>query len=55
MWLLAPTGVGLLLPETQTLVFTYLDLVSKVGFVAVAVRGMTALSDARSDMSVTAD
>ncbi|MFA1612359.1 bacteriorhodopsin [Halobellus rubicundus] len=55
VWLLAPTGVGLLLPETQVLVFTYLDIVSKVGFVAVAIRGMTALSDARSDMSVTAD
>ncbi|MFB6093224.1 MAG: bacteriorhodopsin [Haloquadratum sp.] len=55
VWLLAPTGVGLLLPETQALVFTYLDLVSKVGFVAVAVRGMAAFSDVETDRSVAAE
>mgnify|MGYP006299163091 FL=1 len=55
VWLLAPTGVGLLLPDTQVLVLTYLDLVSKVGFVAVAVRGMSALTGSATDMSVNAD
>jgi sensory rhodopsin len=55
VWVLAPTGAGLLLPETQALVFTYLDIVSKVGFVLVALRGMTALTDAPSEMSVSAD
>lgn len=56
VWLLAPTGVGLLLPDTQVLVLTYLDLVSKVGFVVVAVRGLRSvdsleaarITDARS-------
>ncbi|MFD1598162.1 bacteriorhodopsin [Halobellus rarus] len=55
VWLLAPTGVGLLLPETQVLVFTYLDIVSKVGFVAVALRGMRDLATAETELGVGAD
>ena len=55
VWLLAPTGVGLLLPETQVLVFTYLDIVSKVGFVAVALRGMQDLATAETELGVGAD
>ncbi|RLM57017.1 sensory rhodopsin-2 [Halobellus sp. Atlit-31R] len=55
VWLLAPTGVGLLLTDTEVLVLSYLDFVSKVGFVAVAVRGLSTLSDSKTDLSVTAD
>ena len=55
VWLLAPTGVGLLLSETQVLVFTYLDIVSKVGFVAVALRGMQDLATAETELGVGAD
>ncbi|VTT86934.1 sensory rhodopsin 1 [Halorubrum sp. DM2] len=43
VWLLAPTGFGILTPATEMLVFVYLDVVSKVGFVAVAVAGADAL------------
>ncbi len=55
VWLLAPTGTGLLLPETEALVLTYLDIVSKVGFVAVALRGMEVLTDVGADVSTVAD
>ena len=50
VWLLAPTGIGLLLPDTQVLVLTYLDLVSKVGFVAIAVRAMAVVADVDADV-----
>ncbi|EMA63572.1 bacteriorhodopsin [Halorubrum kocurii] len=43
VWLLAPTGLGLLTPATEMLLFVYLDIVSKVGFVVVAVAGADAL------------
>jgi len=43
VWVLAPTGLGLLTGSTEMLVFVYLDVVSKVGFVAVAVAGADAL------------
>lgn len=55
VWLLAPTGVSLLLPETEALVLTYLDVVSKVGFVAVALRGMEVITDVDADVSAAAD
>jgi len=41
--LLAPTGFGLVTPAAEMLVFVYLDIVSKVGFVVVAVAGADAL------------
>jgi len=47
VWLLAPTGFGLLTPTTEMLVFVYLDIVSKVGFVVVAVMGADALNRPR--------
>jgi sensory rhodopsin len=55
IWLLAPTGVGLLLPETRVLVMSYLDLVAKVGFVVVAVRAMDAMTDVDTAALSTAD
>jgi sensory rhodopsin len=58
VWILAPTGLGLLLPDTQVLVLTYLDLVSKVGFVVVAVRGLQSvrsLESARITAAESAD
>jgi hypothetical protein len=36
-------------------VFTYLDVVSKVGFVAVALRGMRGLATAETEPGVGAD
>jgi len=44
VWALAPTGLGLVTPATEMLVFVYLDIVSKVGFVVVAVAGADALT-----------
>ena len=56
VWLLAPTGFGLLTPATEMLVFVYLDIVSKVGFVVVAVAGADALDRLGDrDEFVTAD
>ncbi|WP_435094898.1 bacteriorhodopsin [Halorubrum sp. N11] len=56
VWLLAPTGFGLLTPATEMLVFIYLDIVSKVGFVVVAVAGADALDRLGSrDEFVAAD
>ncbi|MFD1570621.1 bacteriorhodopsin [Halorubrum laminariae] len=44
VWALAPTGLGLVTPATEMLVFVYLDVVSKIGFVVVAVAGADALT-----------
>ncbi|RLM67363.1 sensory rhodopsin-2 [Halorubrum sp. Atlit-8R] len=52
VWLLAPTGFGLLTPATEMLVFVYLDIVSKVGFVVVAVAGADALDRLGADRGV---
>jgi sensory rhodopsin len=43
VWLLAPTGVGVLQAEMEALVVVYLDFISKVGFVAFAVVGADAI------------
>lgn len=56
VWLLSATGVGLLLPNTEALVLTYLDLVSKVGFVAIAVRAIAVVADSGAETELqTAD
>ncbi|RLM52978.1 bacteriorhodopsin, partial [Halorubrum sp. Atlit-26R] len=55
VWLLAPTGFGVLTPATEMLVFVYLDVVSKVGFVVVAVAGADALDRLGADRGVDAD
>jgi sensory rhodopsin len=52
VWALSPLGVGLLEPSTEALVVTYLDLLSKVGFVIIALNGSDAL---RSRSTSTAD
>ena len=44
VWILGPLGVGLLDNGTEVLVVTYLDLISKVGFVVMAVNGRDALT-----------
>lgn len=54
VWLLAPTGFGLLTPATEMLVFVYLDIVSKVGFVVVAVMGADALNRLDDDREFVA-
>lgn len=43
VWVLSGPGLGLLNPSTEILVVTYLDLITKVGFVAIAVNGSDAL------------
>ncbi|GAB7091747.1 sensory rhodopsin II [Halorubrum luteum] len=45
VWLVAPTGFGLITVSTEMLVFVYLDIVAKVGFVVVAAAGADAISD----------
>ncbi|TKX74399.1 sensory rhodopsin-2 [Halorubrum sp. GN11_10-6_MGM] len=55
VWLLAPTGLGLLTPATEMLVFVYLDIVSKVGFVVVAVAGADALDRLGAGSGLGAD
>jgi len=49
VWALAPTGLGLLTTSTEMLLFVYLDVVSKVGFVVVAVAGADALDHLASE------
>lgn len=49
VWVLSTTGVGLLLPNTEALVLTYLDIVSKVGFVAIAVRAIAVVDDSGAE------
>lgn len=43
VWALGPFGLDLLLVETEAIVVTYLDVLSKVGFVVIAVNGRDAL------------
>ncbi|UWG48055.1 Bacteriorhodopsin [Halanaeroarchaeum sp. HSR-CO] len=48
VWLLGPFGLGLLVIETEAIVVTYLDLLAKVGFVAIAVNGRDAIATVTS-------
>jgi sensory rhodopsin len=43
VWVLAPTGIGLLQPQMEAIVVVYLDFISKVGFVALAALGADAI------------
>ena len=45
VWVLAPSGLGLLTRDMAMLVVAYLDLISKAAFVALAVDGMDAIVD----------
>lgn len=49
VWLLGPLGVGMLQSGTEIMVVTYLDLISKVGFVTMAVNGADALDVVTGD------
>lgn len=46
VWVLAPSGIGLLTRDMTMLVIAYLDLISKSAFVVLAVDGMDALVEA---------
>jgi len=46
IWLLAPTGYGLMDAETSSLVITYIDVVAKVGFGLIALNGLRTLRSA---------
>ncbi|UPW00872.1 bacteriorhodopsin [Halorussus gelatinilyticus] len=48
VWILGPLGLGLLHVGTEVMVVTYLDLISKVGFVFMAVNGADALDQLRT-------
>ncbi|WP_162224357.1 bacteriorhodopsin [Halorussus amylolyticus] len=48
VWILGPLGFGLLQVETDAMVVAYLDLISKVGFVVMAVNGADALDALRT-------
>ncbi|WP_181687207.1 bacteriorhodopsin [Halorhabdus salina] len=43
IWLVAPTGYGLMDAETSSLVITYIDVVAKVGFGLIALNGLQSL------------
>jgi sensory rhodopsin len=53
VWVLAPTGIGLLDREMTMLVIAYLDLVSKAAFVALAVDGLDSLVEDGSFTAAT--
>jgi sensory rhodopsin len=44
-WILAPSGIGVLDLETQALVVSYIDVVAKIGFGLIALRGQAVVSD----------
>ncbi|WP_135661743.1 bacteriorhodopsin [Halorhabdus rudnickae] len=49
IWVLAPTGYGLMDAETSSLVITYIDVVAKVGFGLIALNGLRALQSTDVD------
>jgi len=53
VWVLGPLGFGLLQAGTEVMVVTYLDLISKVGFVFMAVNGADALDQLRTEEALT--
>jgi sensory rhodopsin len=55
VWVLAPSGIGMLTRDMAMLVIAYLDLISKAAFVALAVDGMGALADADRGNTVAPD
>jgi sensory rhodopsin len=59
VWVLAPSGVGLLTRDMTMLVIAYLDLISRAVFVILAVDGMDALgtvdADAGADATLATD
>ncbi|NIC00033.1 bacteriorhodopsin [Halobacterium sp. R2-5] len=55
VWVLAPTGVGVLQPEMEAIVVVYLDFISKVGFVAFAVLGADAIDRVAAPASERSD
>ncbi|WP_243700436.1 bacteriorhodopsin [Halorussus pelagicus] len=53
VWILGPLGFGLVQTGTEVMVVTYLDLISKVGFVFMAVNGADALDQLRTGAALT--
>ncbi len=49
VWLAAPVGFDLMTPSTEMLVIVYLDIITKVGFAALALFGRDALNDITTD------
>ena len=49
VWLAAPVGFDLMTPSTEMLVIVYLDIITKVGFAALALFGRDALDDITTD------
>jgi sensory rhodopsin len=44
IWILAPSGLGLLDLETQSLVISYIDVVAKIGFGLIALNGQAVVA-----------
>jgi len=56
VWVLSPAGIGVLQPEMEAIVVVYLDFISKVGFVAFAALGTSAVDRIESGVgAATAD
>jgi len=55
IWILAPTGIGLLNAGTYVLVISYLDVVAKVGFGLIALSGQLTVGDTAVEAEVTTD
>ena len=44
LWILAPTGIGVITTEVEILLYVYADLIAKVGFGFIALRSQVSLS-----------
>lgn len=53
VWLLSTKGLGFLLPGTEQVVTIYLDVLTKAGFVLIAVNGSETISGAKSSVTET--
>ena len=53
VWLLGPTGIGVLQQQMEQIVVVYLDFISKVGFVAYAIVGIDAVERIGSGTTAT--
>ncbi|WP_277555090.1 bacteriorhodopsin [Halobaculum limi] len=55
VWLLGPAGLGLLFPSAEVLVFVYLDVVAKAGFVIIAVNWVAGVAGSADTDDTPAD
>jgi len=53
-WILAPSGLGVMDLETQSMVISYIDVVAKIGFGLIALNGQAVAAYLESDEGETA-